>query len=301
MEHKIITDSLANRLDKLLKWKGMSQYKLAKELGIDRSHLSKVINSAQSPKGTPKGLSNDNIEKIAKIFDIDFNYLKTGVFENKPRQSGQTLLNTIEAFGLNEFLMTEEEIYQMREQESNLMQNYRNLICDEVDRLQNEEIRYMYHCLKAIISVEHLYYVFLNFINQLNKDGLKRLIRFMNTMNITHEECITAFPLSNKFYEAELFLGDADLPGKSDVSKEKMVDSIKESILAMDDERSEVLFKHLREILTLNKTDWQMLKRFSLLKSDQMVSSVLGYKVSVNHDVIFDYLECLIKEFPIIR
>ncbi|MDD4297220.1 MAG: helix-turn-helix transcriptional regulator [Ruminiclostridium sp.] len=302
MEKKDIENySIAGRLIKLLKWKGMSQYRLADSVGIHRSHLNKVIQSARSPKGTPKGLSDGVIRKIAKYFDIDYNFLKTGSFSDAQNISTRILLNTLEAFELQDFRTTDEEIYEMEEQGKWLEQNYCNIICDEINGLNDEDLLYMYHCLKAILSIEHHYYVFVNLVNQLNKEGVDKISRFMNTMTTSLEDCVTSFPLANRFFEAEM-LFDApntyDIQKSSSVTRSEMIEVIKESVLAMDEEQSEMLFDHLKDVLTLNKSDWQMLKRFALLRTKNMVFSKIGYKIPVNHEMIFDYLECLIKVHP---
>ncbi len=297
MKNEKAKSELASKIEQLLKWKNISQSELAREIGIERSHVNKVIKSVESIKGTPKGFSDEKIRKIANFFNIDYNYLKNGNLTDNPKTSAQTLLNTLEAFGLKEFLMTDDEIYQMEQQEEYLIQNLREEIENDINNLSDEELGYMYYCLEAIISIEHIHYVFLNFMNQLNNQGLDKLSKFMSAMDISHNDSISALPLASKFYRAEMFfdnLRDMVQLEYCSINRFDKVEIIKKSILSFEDEKFKFFADHLQDILTLNSLDWKMLKCFAMLKNRQEVYSTIGYKISANHDVILDYLECLI-------
>jgi transcriptional regulator with XRE-family HTH domain len=66
--------SLATRLNKLRKERGITKYKLAKDLGVPVSTVRSWINSDINPR-------EPNIEKLAKYFGVHPAWLRYGVEE----------------------------------------------------------------------------------------------------------------------------------------------------------------------------------------------------------------------------
>ena len=291
MENNQNENKLAERLRQLLDWKGISQYKLAKDTEISRSHVSTILKSTKGKKGTVKGLSDRNIKLVADYFDVDYNYLKNGTLGSYPKTSARTVLNTFEAFKL-EGLMTDEDIWYLEQQRNELDINIKEHITDRLANISEFALEYMYTFLDSILLIDNTQYAFLHFLNQLNSKGIEKLSKFMSCLTISHDDSIKALPQAMAFYKSEKIL---DKQNKTEASRQSKLEFIENHVLMMDEDKMAFFSDHFDELLSLTKFDFQMLKRFALLGNSEMKSSALGYKIPSNYEVIFDYLEELLS------
>ena len=74
-----------NRIEELCKQKGISGYRLCKDLGYSPSTMTELR------KGRVKALSPDKVSAIAKYFDVSTDYILTGEIEKAPTLTSEDL------------------------------------------------------------------------------------------------------------------------------------------------------------------------------------------------------------------
>ena len=73
------------RIEELCKQKGISGYRLCKDLGYSPSTMTELR------KGRVKALSPDKVSAIAKYFDVSTDYILTGEIEKAPTLTSEDL------------------------------------------------------------------------------------------------------------------------------------------------------------------------------------------------------------------
>jgi transcriptional regulator with XRE-family HTH domain len=286
-------NEIAKRILQLLKWKDISQNKLATGVGISRSHLNMCLSSKKTEKGTMKGFSDEILKRIANYFEVDYNYLKSGndlILISQKNLS--TLINTNEAFELKCFQTEEEILYseqQMEEFESNLKEHF----IKRIIRMNERDLNYLYYFWDAVISIDNTQFLFLNYITQLNSIGMEKLSRFMNSMMISHEDIVKRLPSAFNLYKSESLFDEAK---KVELSREEIIKIIENQIIDLSDDKIRFLFYHIDNLLSLTKSDYKTLKRFVLLGNSVMTFSAIGYKIPTNYEIIFDFIEAILLD-----
>lgn len=291
-------NEIAKRIVQLLEWKNISRNKLAAELGISRSHLSMCLNLKKTDKGTIKGFSDEILKRISNYFDVDFNYLKSGnELSLVAQQNRMTLINTNDAFQLN-CLQTEEEILHSEQQMEEFDANTKEHLIKVINGMNERDFNYLYHFWDSILSIDGTQFLFLNYINQLNGAGMEKLLNFMNSIMVSHEDISINLPLALNFYKSENLFNVAR---KVEFSRENILKFLENQIMDLSDEEIRFLFYNVNSLLSLNKSDYKMLKRIKLLSNSKLVYSSIGYKIPTNYEIIFDFIEALLLNTKLVK
>lgn len=279
-----------DRIKKVIEHRGQSISAVAQAAGMKREHLSQVVNKYKNSKGTPKGLSDRKLKLVAKYLKVDWWYLKTGLMNNLVCIDADIALNTIEVFDI-EKSMEEEDMNTIYKEKFN--QYDIGMLHEKMDALNDKACQYFYTMWDGLKNIEDTEYLFLNFMTQLNKKGLKKIEAFIHTINVETRDVMDALEKVHEFRSCERILNTLE----SSFTMEEAIRYravMKERVSALDDKQQTLFYDKMDELLTLDHNDFSMLALFTAAKNREEVFSEMGCYVSKNQERILDYLEMML-------
>lgn len=286
-------DTLGNRLTKVLDEKGISSKKLAELSGLTPSSISYFKKDKRKP-------SDETIKTIAKVLNVDFDWLENG---NKLINVSARKLIDNNA----DSIMTDDELFEMEASLDKYM--LEELTTSSINLSIPEKVLLDEH-FETFLQIDASEWFLLNVFTQLNKEGKNRIVNYIRSMSVKIEDItkglkkimlyyeIIAKIQNENWYLRQIPIDSISNKIESEIENHeiaKLNECIMRRIMNLQSNLIEVLNERLHSYVSMDIEDWNLLVMFNLLESKEpFFDTKLMSHISREKGLVMDLLEELV-------